>query len=159
MKKLYYLLMALPLLMLSACDDENDLPDVDVLVNIEGATRVNDILYVVQGDVLDISSITIEDHTKKGAVIGSATYYWDYYNLGGTIVQPYGMEIPTSGLPLGNHLLQIEMSIYAVDYPPCIGFVSYKVVIVKSSDDIPTKGDTEQNPIVKANIKSADDED
>lgn len=158
-KKLAVVLMMLPALALVSCDDGNEIPDVDVYVNIEGATRVGDTLYVVKGDVLNVKSITIVDNTDKGAVIGSANYFWDYYDLGGTIHPPYGIEIATANLPEGNHLLQIHMSIYAVDYPPCAGYVSYKVVIVGSNDDIPEDADTDVNPSIAAQIRSVDDDD
>lgn len=158
MKKLYYLLLlALPLIGMSSCDDDDDVPDVSLSATIDGATRVDNTLYVISGDTLDIESINLIDNTKKGAVIGSATYFWDYYRIGGTIVSPYGMQIDTEGVQLGNHLLQIKVSIYAVDYSPCIGYMEYPVKIVASENDIPTDGDIEPSPTLALIIK-ADDE-
>lgn len=160
MKKLYYLLLlALPLLGFNACDDDDDLPNVSLSASIEGATRVDNTLYVLAGDTLDIESINLVDNTKKGAVIGSATYFWDYYRLGGTIVAPYGMDIATEGVPVGNHLLQINVSIYAVDYTPCVGYMSYQVKIVDSPNDIPTEGTIEKSPVIPLVLKDKDDED
>lgn len=152
------MLLALPLVAFSACDDDdNDIPDVSLTASIEGATRVDGVLYVVQGDNLDIESINLIDNTKKGAVIGSATYFWDYYRLGSTIVAPYGMEIDTEGAPAGNHQLQINVSIYAVDYSPCIGYLTYPVKIVETEEDIPTDGTVEQSPTLTLVIKNADE--
>lgn len=160
MKKLFYLLLlALPVIGMTSCDDDDDLPNVSLTATIEGATRVDHTLYVVSGDVIDIKSINLIDNTKKGAVIGSASYFWDYYRLGGTIVAPYGMEIDTDGVQLGNHLLQINVSIYAVDYSPCIGYMEYPVKIVASESDIPTEGDVETSPTVALVIKADDDSD
>lgn len=96
---------------------------------------------------------------KKGAVIGSASYFWDYYRIGGTIVAPYGMDIDTDGVPLGNHLLQVKVSIYAVDYSPCIGYMEYPVKIVASESDIPADGDIEQSPTLVLMIKTGEDSD
>lgn len=155
MKKLYQmLLLALPLVFFAACDDDDKLPDVSINVNIEGATRVDDVLYVVKGETITVESVTLTDNTEKGAVIGGVDYYWDYRPVGATIVQPYTIELNTDGVPVGNHLLQINMSIYAVDYSTCWGRVYYKVKIVESSDDIPTTGDVEQNPTVPAHVTS-----
>lgn len=160
MKKLYYLLLlALPLIGITACDDDDDLPDVSLTATIDGATRVDRTLYVVSGDTLAIESINLIDNTKKGAVIGSASYFWDYYRLGGTIVAPYGMDIDTEGVPTGNHLLQINVSIYAVDYSPCIGYMEYPVKIVASENDIPTDGDIEQSPTIALILKDDGDTD
>ncbi|RXE71921.1 hypothetical protein ED352_03010 [Muribaculaceae bacterium Isolate-002 (NCI)] len=160
MKKLLYLLiLALPLVVMNSCDDDDDVPNVSLSATIDGATRVDNTLYVVSGETLDIESINIIDNTKKGAVIGSASYFWDYYRLGGTIVAPYGMEIDTDDIPLGNHLLQIKVSIYAVDYSPCIGYMEYPVKIVASEDDIPTDGEIEPSPTLNLVVTTDDDAD
>ncbi|WP_302986877.1 hypothetical protein [uncultured Muribaculum sp.] len=49
MKKLFYLLFALPLLLIS-CDDDNKLPDIQMNVEISGATKSDGVLYIVQGE-------------------------------------------------------------------------------------------------------------
>lgn len=158
MKNLFLLLaMALPTVFFTSCDDDNDVPNVDVTVQMEGVTRVDNTLYVVQGEPLKIASITLTDNTKKGAVIGSATYFWDYYRVGGTIVAPYGMTIDTEGVPVGNHLLQISMSIYAVDYSPSVGVVEYQVKVVADESDIPSSGDVEPDPVVKAVVTTTEE--
>ena len=42
MKKLYYvLLMALPVLYFASCDDDNNLPDVDVSIQVDGGVSVD----------------------------------------------------------------------------------------------------------------------
>ena len=157
MKKLFYLLLlALPVIGMNSCDDDDDVPNVSLSATIDGDTRVDNTLYVVSGDTLDIESINLIDNTKKGAVIGSASYFWDYYRLGGTIVAPYGMDIDTEGVPVGNHLLQIRVSIYAVDYSPCVGYMEYPVKIVASENDIPTEGDIEPSPTVGLVIRADD---
>lgn len=153
------MLLALPLIGVTSCDDDDDLPNVSLSATFEGVTRVDDVLYVVSGDTIDVASVNLVDKTKKGAVIGSASYFWDYYRLGGTIVAPYGMDIDTQGVPTGNHFLQITVSIYAVDYAPCIGYMGYKVKIVDKESDIPTDGDIEKSPTIALALKDADDDD
>ncbi len=137
MKRFFYLLFVLPLFMVS-CSDDNDVPNVNVYAEFSGGTRVDDVIYVVQGDTFSIDGINIESLDKKSALIGGATYYWDYMRIGTTIEAPYSMEINTADLPVGNHLLQVEISIYAVDYSPCMGYMAYKIKIVPSADDIPS---------------------
>jgi hypothetical protein len=69
--------------------------------------------------------------------------------LGTAIVQPYSFKIATSTLTaVGEHLLQIETPILAVDKSAAVGIVSYNVQVVADSLDIP--GDSVSDPIVQA---------
>jgi hypothetical protein len=152
MKKLFYLFaMALPLAFCaSSCDDDDDLPDVEISVAFSGCQNVDGTLFVVQGDTLSIDSVTVTNLEKgKAAVLTSATYYWDAVCLGTAIVQPYSFKIATSTLTaVGEHLLQIETPILAVDKSAAVGIVSYNVQVVADSLDIP--GDSVSDPIVQA---------
>lgn len=157
MKKLLLLLaLALPMFAFTSCDDDDKVPNVDVTVNFDGVTRVGNTLYVVKDQPINITAVTLTDNGGKGAVIGGVNYFWDYFRVGASIVSPYGMEFATEGIPTGNHLLQITMSIYAVDYAPCEAYLEYKVVIVDNASDIPTTGDVEQNPTAKATVTVTD---
>ncbi|MDE5556059.1 MAG: hypothetical protein K2J10_12880 [Muribaculaceae bacterium] len=140
MKKLYYfLLLALPVMMFASCDDDNSLPSVDVSIQLDGGVSVNDIIYVVQGDTLSVESINVvnKEHGKN-AIITSATYSWDYAFVGVSVTPPYGAEFITENMPIGQHLLQIECPVYAVDKSPAMMYMAYKVKIVESADDIPS---------------------
>ena len=64
MKKLFTLLMALPLALLSltttSCsDDDKELPDVDFTLQVENAQIVDNTIYVVQGDTLKVTAIDV----------------------------------------------------------------------------------------------------
>ncbi|WP_303744271.1 hypothetical protein, partial [uncultured Muribaculum sp.] len=73
MKKLFYLLFALPLLLIS-CDDDNKLPDIQMNVEISGATKSDGVLYIVQGETLTIDKITVSSTSAtKGIALGGAT--------------------------------------------------------------------------------------
>lgn len=144
MKRLYTHLLAAALLIpafmsVTSCDDDDgsDLPDVEIKASFSGAYCSEGILYVVSGDDLVVDALTLTDHTSKGAVIGSATYIWDGRRYGASIVSPYGMEFGTAGVSLGRHVLQIQASVYAVDYPPCTAILSYRVEIVAEASAIP----------------------
>lgn len=139
MKKLYYfLLLALPVMMFASCDDDNSLPSVDVSIQIDGGVGVNNEIYVVQGDTLSVESINVvnKEHGKN-AIITSATYSWDYAFVGVSVTPPYGAEFVTENMPIGEHLLQIECPVYAVDKSPAMMYMAYKVKVVESVDDIP----------------------
>ncbi|MDE6368684.1 MAG: hypothetical protein K2K94_05550 [Muribaculaceae bacterium] len=140
MKKLYYfLLLALPVMMFASCDDENSLPSVDVTIQNDGGVSVNDEIYVVQGDTLSVESINVvnKEHGKN-AIITSATYSWDYAFVGVSVTPPYGAQFITENMPIGEHLLQIECPVYAVDKSPAMMYMAYKVKVVESVDDIPS---------------------
>lgn len=157
MKKLLFLIAAvvLPFIGLTSCSDDNELPNVDVRVKINGATRIDDTLYVVRGDLLEIEGIYIIDNNKKGAMIADATYYWDLLRVGYTDRPDFGMKINTEELLLDKHNLQITMTILVVDYPVCFGTVVYRVVLVDSADDIPTEENGEVEPEENPEISSS----
>ncbi len=141
MKKfIYSLILLLPLTFgLTACDDDNDLPDVDVTVEISGGARIGQNIYVVAGDTLRIDSIGVTNlDPGKTAIISRASYSWDYIFIGTSVLSPYGASFPTSKNILGTHLLQIECPLFAVDKSPALMFMAYKVVIVENKDQIPS---------------------
>lgn len=144
MKKIHLLLMSVVAfamsLGLTSCNDDNDLPNVDMSITISGAKAVDGTIYVVQGDTLTIDAITVKNlDSNKNAAITAATYYWDYYRLGTAMIPPYGFNIATtSETSLGKHLLEIESPVYAVDKAPAVGIQVYDVVVVSSEDEIPS---------------------
>ena len=140
MKKfLTFLLPVVALFAMASCSDEHDLPDVDFNFEIENATRVDGTLYVVQGDTLEVQSVTVVNREEgKQAMITAADYYWDYYYLGSNIQPPFGFEIfVDENTPVGEHVLEVECPLYAEDKEPATSVVSFRVQVVASSEDIP----------------------
>lgn len=160
MKKVIYLLFALPLF-LASCHDDNKLPDVSLDVKMSGQTEITDdgVVVVPQGTKFIIEGISIAESSvvKKDVALGGATYFWDYALLGTNIVQPFGIELDTSSAPVGNHLLQIEIPVLAVGYSPATAYIAYKVSIVEPEEtpDNPDEPDTPEivtvTPQMKAN--------
>lgn len=59
MKKLFYLMMlALPMIFV-ACDDDDNLPRVDITVDFDNVANVDGVLYIVKGDSLIVNSINV----------------------------------------------------------------------------------------------------
>lgn len=152
MKKLFYLFLALPLALIS-CSDDNDLPNVEIYATFEGGTQVDDVYYVVQGQELQVTAVNIVNHDDKEAALGGVRYFWDYMPIGTTITAPYAINIETEKMPVGNHLLQAEMPVYAVGYPICTGYMAKKIAVVAEQEDIP-EVDTPADPTTKADIQS-----
>ncbi len=144
MKKiLSMMLFALPLLALTACHDEDDLPDVDFNFTIENATRADGYLYIVQGETMEITSIeVVNKDSGKPAIITAANFYWDYYYIGSAIEPPYAFSIETGeDTPLGDHILQVESPLYAEGKTAATSVVTFRVRVVADASDIPTGGE------------------
>ena len=69
MKKILFLVLVLPLLVVSCNDDENDLPNIDFEVSITGGINIDGVLYVIKGDTLSIDSVDVIYLDNKGAAI------------------------------------------------------------------------------------------
>lgn len=139
MKKLYYfLLMALPVIMFASCDDKDNLPDVDVSITVDGGVSVDNVLYVVQGDVLKIESVNVTNRQAgKNAALGPVTYIWDGIPVGVSVEAPFGAEFNTENMAIGKHILQLQAPVYAVDKSVGRVYMVYKVQIVEDAADIP----------------------
>lgn len=139
MKKLLFLLAALPLLFLTACHDDDDLPNVNVGITYSGATSVDGTLYAVQGDTLAIDSVYVTPvEPNSRAAIGSVTYVLDQRIVSYTPFEPFAISIQTGVLPVGKHLLRLDMSVLQVDKSLGAYYLGIPFVIVESKDDIPS---------------------
>lgn len=163
MKKFISLfLLALPFVFgATSCNDDDDLPDVSMSISLENAKKVDGVIYVVQGDTLDVTSINIKNNEAgKNAAITEAEYYWDYIPVYTAIVPPYGLKFPTykdegdvKGTPLGNHLLQIKMPVLAEDKEIAFAVLAYPVKVVATPEEIPTE--PADNTVEKPSISKA----
>lgn len=138
MKKFLYLLLFLPLgLIAASCGDDDKVPDVGLQATISGGVVQDNVIYVAQGEPLVIEQLSIVNHTGKDAAIGVVNYYIDGVPAGQSLLAPYGFELYTDNLPVGNHLLTADMPIYVVDYPICFGAFSFSVKVVEADTDLP----------------------
>ena len=113
MKKLFTLLMALPLALLSltttSCsDDDKDLPDVDFTLQVENAQIVDNTIFPPFG---------AEFPTYKA-------------------------DGDQPGTSIGNHTMLIEMTVLQVKKEIGIAALGYNIKVVEDESQIPTGGTT-----------------
>lgn len=146
MKKLLYLLCALPLLFIAACGSDNDkLPQFDVQVAFAPGVNVSDgVITVPQGQTFTIDSIKPINSTAKKITFGTVTYQIDFGMGYRNIVQPYTTTFETMNLPVGRHILRIYIGVYAVDYAPANAIVSYYLNVTEpvSGGNTPDSSDS-----------------
>ncbi len=143
MKKLFCLLLALPLMFLASCNDDDKVPQFDVKVVFgEGVTVDNNVITVEQGQPVSIESVSPVNSNAKEIAFGPVTYQLDY-GTGLTVnVQPYAMTFETATLPVGTHRLNMTFPVYAVGYSVARSVVSYELVVTEPSEtpDAPSNG-------------------
>lgn len=144
MKKWFYLMLlaVIPTMAISfaSCNDDDDLPDVDISLSVDKGTVVDGTIYVVQGDTLQIASINVvNNEPNKGAAITNVNYYWDGIYYAPAVFSPFGMTFVTDEeTPVGNHDIGISCTVLAVDKSIATAVLNYPVKVVASADDIPT---------------------
>lgn len=153
MKKLLYLLFAVPFLFFTACDDDDKIPDVDLTVTFQDCAVDKDAntIYVVQGKEFKIASINLIVNEDKKGELGVVNYYIDGFRIGASVQKPYEATISTSGFSVGSYLLNIEAGIYVVDYPVCVGVTGYTIKVVAAEEDIPATA--VPNPSISGNTR------
>lgn len=141
MKRLFYLLIALPLLGFAAvsCDDDKA-PNVDVMIDYVNATVSNGSVYVVKGDTLVVDSLYVSavNTSHNATIVGPVSYYFNGLPIGRVIVPPYKLYIPTSDLDVGAYQLQMTMTVAEEDYPLGICSSEATINVVSSVADIPS---------------------
>lgn len=140
MKKLLYLLIALPLLALglASCHDDDNHPDVNIGFSYSGATEIDGTLYAVKGDTIGIDSIFVNPvDASQRAAIGAVTYVFDGQPLGVAPTPPFNLQLLTEPMPLGNHTLRLQMSVFQEGKTASIAWLTIPVAIVADSADIP----------------------
>lgn len=141
MKKLMLtLLLGIPMLFAAtSCDDDKDLPQVDISVNVTGAVTDNGVVYVVKGDTLSINGIQVTnlDKGQAASITAPVTFYWDGLWMAGGQTWVFPTLLSTWDIPVGDHILMLEMGVIANDKSPAFAVVTIPVVVVASADDLP----------------------
>lgn len=137
MKKLLYLLLLLPFGFFTSCNDDDDMPSVNVAVTFDNVVDSNGHLYIVSGEPLVVSGIEAEGLGGKAAAISGVNYILDHVAFGYNIVVPFGAEINSAYLPVGNHLFTLAFDVLQVDKSIAYAQLSNIVTVVESASDLP----------------------
>lgn len=152
MKKFMLLLLGLPMLFAAtSCDDDKDLPNVDITVDITGAATKDGVTYAVKGDTIVINNINITnlEENKPAAITGPVYYYWDGVYMAGGAIWAFPVGLTTDQLPLGENLLEIRMGVIADDKSPAFAVITAPVVLVATADDLPEGADPSQGTTIR----------
>lgn len=140
MKRHFYplLLLALPLLFLSACNDDDDLPDVDITVNVDGLYQADGQLYAVKDTPLQINSVTVAPvGTSKEAALGSVRYYCNGVYQVTSMVAPYEATFNLAEVPEGVNVLGLQMGVFQVDKSIAWANLEFKFTVVDDAASLP----------------------
>lgn len=140
MKKLIYLLCALPLIFGTACsDDDKKVPDATITASFSGVYVVpgDDVIYVIEGNPVVVESVKVESNDKEEVAIGPVTYIWNGFDIGTTPVAPFKYVISTDYLTKTYNLLSLRTSLLVVDHPIYNALVQYKVQVVPDEESLP----------------------
>lgn len=138
MKKLLYLLLALPFaLMGTSCS--NDLPDVNVDMTFSNAAKEGNTIYAVQTDSipLTIDGFKVVATDGKPATIANITYGWDGFPAPQLTFSNLPMEINMANQKVGTHVLQMSATILEVDKSVAYSYMEIPIKVVESPEDLP----------------------
>ncbi len=141
----YAIMMAvLPVLAfsLASCSDDDDLPNVDVSINVENGSIVDGVIYVVQGDTLNIEGIKITNNEAgKGAAVTNVRYFVNGFYIGESLFAPYpAYNITDAETPEGSYSLGITCTVLAVDKSVAQAVLTYPIKVVAQATDVPGSG-------------------
>ena len=148
MKKIAYLILSLPLLLVSACSDEREIPDASISASFSGVYVVPDEneLYAVSGDTIVVEDVTVKSQSGENVAIGPVDFIWNGFDIGTIPVAPFRYEITTSSLPNKYNMLTLRTNLLIVDHPIYTALVQYKIKIVPDKDSLPDGATLFQSP-------------
>lgn len=135
MKKLLLFLFALPLLMFSACSDDDKLPSVNVEMTLSNVSKVGDTFYAVQGDEITVDGLSVKSLTNKGATVTNVIYRLRQGNefawITPSMDEPFNYSFSTEDLSVGTYSLVVNATILQVDKSITQGYFGYPLQIVE----------------------------
>lgn len=151
------MLAVLPMMafIFSSCTDEDDVPDVNISLEVEKGVVSDGVIYVVQADTIEIAGIkVVNNDANKDAAVTNVNYYWDGYFYAPSVFYPFGMTFPTSeNTRLGAHSIDLTCTVLAVDKSISTATLSYPVKVVASEDELPVVDGGSRTLVKTASVK------
>lgn len=140
MKKLLYLLLLLPLAFIASCgDEEEDFPQVNLILVIDNATidNVTKEFYLLKGTPAEVESLKAHSLTSQAAACTGCIFKIDGVQITDTNTEPFSSPIPTNKLSVGDHTLEAYTTILQVDKTIANGMISLPFKVVEKEEDLP----------------------
>lgn len=142
MKKLFYLLLLLPFAFgVSSCNDDDDLPNVNITMNFSNVVAEDGVLYVAETDTIYFDSIeTKAIDSNQSATLTNILYFWNYVPAPSLTWGAFPLAIPVAKMPLsesGNNVLGMDATLLETD--KSISYANFRipVKVVATQADLP----------------------
>ena len=138
MKKLFYLLLLLPLGFCLSCKDDNDLKSpVDMTLTLSGVTQVDNNFYTVAGENITIEALNVKSVGGQNAAVTNLTFFVDGYPLIPSFSEESTFSFSTENLAPGTHTIGINGNLLQVDSSIQVFAVTYNFNVVDSQENLP----------------------
>lgn len=144
MKKfIYSILIALPFMMFASCSSEADAlePDtalvVDNTIELSGVTLLNDTIYAVAGQTVEINGVAVKTVSAQTATLHSALFF-----LNGNVIasknRSAAPSFTTDSSALGKHTLSVAATLRRSDDSLTGVAINLPIVVVSESSKLPS---------------------
>lgn len=143
MKKIFYLLLLMPLAFLASCNNDDDLPQVDLTVAMSNVYQdsSNGKLYYVNDEevapVIEGISATPVGGGKEATVTNVFYSLNNRFRLFGTEENPTTPVVPTELLSDGTNYINISAMVLQVDKSIAHCYLDVPFIVVDSTEDLP----------------------
>ncbi len=142
MKKLLYLLLVIPFaMMFSSCNNDDDLPNVDVTMSFDNAVVDDGTVYVLQDQPFEITGLTTKavDSNNQSAIV-NVRYFWNGIPAPGLTWSELPMQINMAEMPQtesGNYILGLDATLLETDKSISYCAIRIPIKSVESETDLP----------------------
>lgn len=137
MKKLFYLLMLIPLGLFCSCD-KDDFSPFDMTLTLSGVTELNGSFYTVAGEEVTIESLTVDPVGGKATTVANVMFYLNNTPL---FRNPWAVDAPTyfstQNLNPGTYNIGVTGNLLQVDQSVNVFTSNFPLEIVADQEDLP----------------------
>ncbi len=141
MKKLLYLLLVIPFaMMFSSCNNDDDLPNVNVTMSFDNAVVDNGTVYVLQDEEFSITGITTQAvNSNQQSAIVNVRYFWNGIPAQSLTWNGFPMQINMEEMPQpesGNNILGLNATLLETDKSISYCAIRVPIKAVESEDGL-----------------------